>query len=49
MEARMHAMAALGLKQFDSFWEVWVSAERGDQARIYRLERHRGSWTAGTA
>lgn len=46
LEARMHAMAELGLQQFDSAWEVLVWATRGDQTRVYRLERYRGHWSA---
>lgn len=44
LEARMHDMAALALRQFDSHYEVLVSAERGRQRRTYRLGRDRGYW-----
>lgn len=44
LEARMHEMAALALRQFDSVAEVIVSATRGPQRRVYTLERYRGSW-----
>lgn len=47
LEARMHAMAALGLRQFDSVGEVWVTAENATETRVYRLERYRGQWTSG--
>lgn len=49
LEARMHAMAALGLQQFDSVAEVTVWAESGSQVRTYRLERYRGHWGSAAA
>lgn len=44
LEARMHDMAALALRQFQEPSEVIVTAENGSQARVYRLERYRGHW-----
>lgn len=44
LEARMHAMAELGLQDFHSVPEVTVWAENGSQRRVYRLERYRGHW-----
>lgn len=48
LEARMHAMAELGLSQFRDA-EVIVVATRGRQSRVYRLERYRGHWGSEVA
>ena len=50
LEMRMHLMAELALRQFDSYPEISVWATNGRQTRVYRLERYRsGQWAARPA
>lgn len=39
MLERMHQMGALAFRQFDSLYEVTVSAQRGGKSRVMVLER----------